>query len=756
MAASSGHELGTDTPPPLVEAKLAVPSVGHRVVDRPRVRAALDAGRDASLTLVAAAAGYGKTTAVRGWCASLDVSPAWVVLDAGDDDPVLLWRYVATAVDRVRPGVGRGALRRLGVAGSPVEAAVDELFNDVAALGRELLIVLDDVQAVTSRECLASIDYALAHLPPSTHVVLVTRVDPALKLARLRAAGALAEVRQADLAFTRGEAHDLLVALGYLELGAEEIAVLVERTEGWPAALVLAWLWLRRVDDPGRAVRAFGGDQRFVADYLSSEVLAVLDGDELAFLHGVAVLGAFTAELCDCALERSDSAVRLAGLERTNLLVSRLERGGWFRIHPLFADYARAQLAAVEPGAPERIHRRAAGWFRSRGVPVSAVEHAAAAGDHELVAELLVDYHLLLIRGGAHRTLLRWVRTLPEDRIAEHPELAVAAATATMLVGGSTIEQRRLLRLADAGRGARPERAAYVETAARLVRALTIDGGVGQAVREGRRAVTLAETGAEEIVTAAMAAYARALFFASELGEAWAVALRTIEDPAIERHVPTLVVARSTLALVAVERGRLASARGHAEKAKAAVGRIGTSRSWLGANACAALGAVLAAEGSLVEAEHELAVAEGFFRDEVATLHHAWLLVLLARVRLGRGRLGEAEATLRSARQALDELSDSGPAPALADEVERDLQTARRRASSGEVLERPSEAELVVLRLMATDLSNREIGERLFLSPNTIRSHRRALYSKLGVHSRTEAIARATTLGLLEQTESPG
>ena len=451
-------------------------------------------------------------------------------------------------------------------------------------------------------------------------MVLVTRVDPALRLARLRAAGALVEVRAAELAFTAAEAHELLVGLGHLELGAEEIDVLVERTEGWPAALVLAWLWLRTVEDPARAVRAFGGDHRFVAEYLSSEVLAALDEDDRAFLHGAAVLGEFTAELCDGVLDRTDSAARLAELERSNLFVSRLERGGWFRIHSLFAEYARAQLAALEPGAPTRIHRRAAEWLRSRGLPVEAVEHAAAAGDHELVAQLLVEYHLPLIRGGAGRTLLRWVRTLPEDRIVEHPELAVAAATAAMLVGGSTLEQRRLLALADAGRGERPEqRDAYVEAAARLVRAVTIDRGVGQAVLDGRRAVALAEADANEILTAALAAYARALFFAGELDEASAVAVRTLEHPAIERHVPSLVVARSTLALVAIERGRLASARGHAEKAKAAVGRIGTSRSWLGANASAALGAVLAAEGSLVEAEHELASAERFFRDEVAT-----------------------------------------------------------------------------------------------------------------------------------------
>ena len=277
-----------------------------------------------------------------------------------------------------------------------------------------------------------------------------------------------------------------------------------------------------------------------------------------------------------------------------------------------------------------------------------------------------------------------------------------------------------------------------------------------QAVLDGRRAVALAESDANEILPAALTSYARALFFAGELDEASAVAVRTLEHPAIERAVPSLVVARSTLALVAIERGRLASARDHAEKAKAAVGRIGTSRSWLGANASAALGALLAAEGNLVEAEHELASAERFFRDEVATLHHTWLLVLLARVRLRRGRLAEAEATLRSAKEALGELSDSGPVPALAEEVEQELAAASGRASRGQLLEPPSEAELAVLRLLASDLTNRQIGERLFLSPNTIRSHKRALYHKLGVHSRTDAIARATALGLLGQAQSSG
>jgi LuxR family maltose regulon positive regulatory protein len=409
--------------PPLAETKLAVPSVHHAVVDRPRIRRALDAGRDASLTLVAAPAGYGKTTAVRAWCADFDGALAWITLDAGDDDPVRLWRYVATAVDRARPGLGRGALERLAVAGSPIEVAVEELTNRISAARTELVVVLEDLDAVRGEESLSSLDFALRQPPRNMHVIVLSRVDPVMRLGRLRAARALVEVRAAELAFTTSEARELLVVLGQLELGDEDIDVLVERTEGWPAALVLAWLWLRTVEDPAPAVRAFGGDNRLLAEYLSGEVLAALSEDERAFLHGVSVLGEFTAELCDGVLDRSDSAARLAELVRSNLFVSRLERGAWFRTHSLFAEYVTAELAAREPDAPARIHRRAAEWLRSRRLPVQAVEHAAAAGEHGLVAHVMLEYHLSLIRSGGARTLLRWVRTLPDDRIVEHPQL---------------------------------------------------------------------------------------------------------------------------------------------------------------------------------------------------------------------------------------------------------------------------------------------------------------------------------------------
>ena len=763
MAVGSGHPKVSlrrpdrwDTSPLILEAKLEPPRLQHGLVHRPRTLAALDAGVDAVLTLVAAPAGYGKTTATRAWCATQDAAPVWLTADSGDNDQTRLWRHLATAVDRVRSGLGQPALRRLSVAGSPIEDAVDELMNGIASYASPLSLILDDLHSVTDDECLASLDYALPHLPANARLIVMTRVDPPLSLGRLRGRGELVELRADDLTFNRSEARELIVVRGRVELDDDEIDLLLTRTEGWPAALVLAALWLQTVDDPSIAVRAFGGDHRFVADYLSSEILASLREDHLSFLQGIAVLGEFTADLCDAVLERNDSESELAELERGNLFVSRLEQGKWFRMHALFAEYAQARLASTDPGAASRIHLRAARWLRSKGLRDKAVAHAAAAGDHELVAQMLVEDHLTMIRNGGLRTLVRQVRALPDESVVEHPELAVGAAAAAKLAGGSTIESRRFLGLADRALAKQPATSiGYVAAGVRMVRAMMLDGGVTHAVADGRLAIELAQTESLEVEPAARAATARALYFAGAMEEAQEAAVHVLKHPEIDQRVPTLVHTRATLAFVAVARGQIARARRHAEQAKAATGRIGTSRSWLGANASAAIGVVLAAEGDLVAAERELATAEHFFADDVPTLHHTWLLALLAQVRIRRGRLDRGEAALRSVRDDLDELPDSGIVVALADDAERDLEAARVRAHVGDVLESPSEAETAVLRLLAGDLTTREIGDQLFLSHNTVRSHVHALYAKLGVHSRADAVARAAELGLLGEADSP-
>jgi LuxR family maltose regulon positive regulatory protein len=742
---------------PLVEAKLAPPTVRMDVVERSRLTKALEDAAHARLILVAAPPGYGKTTAVRAWCADRGAALAWITADAGDNDPTRLWRYVATAVDRVRQGLGRNALHRLDVSGAPIEAVIDELANGLAAFGRELVVVIDDFQSVTDVECLATVDYALEHLPPTAHLVVVSRIDPGLRLAQLRARGALAEVRQDELAFTEREAHELVVARGGLELEAEEVETLCRRTAGWPAALFLATLWLRHVEDPRTAVREFGGSHRFVADYLSEEVLARLDPELRSFLLQASVLGRFTAPLCDAVLDRADSASMLAELVRRNLFVAPLERGGWFSVHALFAEFARLQLASVDPAAEGEIHRRAARWLRSHNLPIEAVGQADAAGQLELIAEILAESHLALIRTGGARTVLRWAGSLSDEQLVDRPEVAVAAATSALITDRKEIELRRLLALVDRARRERPDRLTpYVEACADAVCAWSLGRDVGEAVEAGRRAVEIAAEEADDVLVAALAGYARALYFAAEPDLAWAVAVDAIEHPDAGRRPPSHAVARATMALAAVDRGRLEPARLHAEKAKSVVGAAGSSRSWLGANAAAALGAVLLAEGRLADSERELSYAERFFRDEIETVQHVWTLTMLARIRCRRGRLQEAGTALASARSATTGLTDPGRVEALLAEVGDEFERTRKRAGRGGVLEQPSPAELAVLRLLPTDLSMRQIGAELFLSPNTVHTHTRAIYRKLGVASRAEAVARATTRGLLDESRSPG
>jgi LuxR family transcriptional regulator, maltose regulon positive regulatory protein len=510
----------------------------------------------------------------------------------------------------------------------------------------------------------------------------------------------------------------------------------------------------RRLERPRAAVAEFGGDNRFVADYLSQVALGALDDDVRGFLIRASVLGRFTTELCDDVLGRSDSASLLAELEHSNLFVLRLERG-WLRVHSLFAEYARSLLTSVDPGAEAEIQRSAIRWYRDRGLVVDALDLAFAAAEYEVGAELLAEHLLPLFRSGRLHTLLRSVRALPDHLVHEHPELAVAAAVTTTMIGGGTLERRRYLRVVERARADRPERVSpFVDAQVAMLHALAIEGGVQPAVREGRRAVSVARSAADEALVSSGAAYAHALYFAGEFDDSWAAAMEAVEHPEAERRAPAHALARVILALAAIDRGQLEAARIHAQKARAIVGNIGTSRSWLGAQAAAGIGSVYAAEGDLGRAEQEFAYAERFFADEVATVQHTWLLLMLARVRCRRGRLDAAESAMRTARGALRELGDSGRLPSIAAEIEGELEQAKARADSGELMAPPSDAELAVLRLLVTDLSVREIGAELFLSPNTVRSHTRALYRKLGVQSRADAVARATALGLLAEAES--
>ena len=336
--------------PPLAEAKLAAPSQRAGIVHRPRILRALDAGEGSTLTLVAAPPGYGKSTAVRDWVASRDTAYAWVTLDEGDSDPVRLWRYVTTAIGRVLPGVPHPVQRRLSVTGAPIEAAIDELANGITIAKRELVIVLDDVQKVTDLDCLASLEYCLSRLPASARLVLITRVDPPLKLAALSARGELAELRADELAFTADEARQTLLG----GAGSSSTRTKSRRWSSGPRAGRLRSSWPRsgcaRSTTWRSRVQRFGADQRFIADYLSHEVLSSLDDELRRFLLQVSVLGRFTPD----AVRRGARPLRLGG------------RAGRARASDAVHQSARAWKLVPRPLAVRGLRHPAAGGDRAR------------------------------------------------------------------------------------------------------------------------------------------------------------------------------------------------------------------------------------------------------------------------------------------------------------------------------------------------------------------------------------------------------
>ena len=670
------------------------------------------------LTVLDAGVGYGKTTLVRSWCIERPEPVIWMTLDPADDDPVRLWMHLATGVDRLDRGLGAGALTRLGVRGVQVETAVDELMNGLVAFGRPVTIVLDDLHTVRSETSLGSIAYAIERLPAGARVVVSTRSDPAVGLAKLRASRALTEVRARELAFTLDEARELFVREGS-ELSRESVGLLVERTEGWPAGLYLAALWLRGLDDPEEGARAFAGSARHVGDYLTAEVLAALPAETRDFLVGTSVLGRFTPELCDAVLGREDSAAVLAELARSNMFLVALEgRGEWYRYHRLFGEVLGLEL---ELEAGQQLRRRAAAWCRAHGLVEDAIEYADAAGDSEMVAELLVETHLEFIWGGRIEQFLGWVRSLPSELLLEHPVLPAAAAAGAALLAHPEVDVQRLLAVVDRARRERPQLwSPYTEAVVEVTRAMAIErGNVGAAVEHGRRAVAAARAGAEVLEVGILASLSQALFFAGDLDEARQIALQVVELPDAPDVPDGYVASLGLLALLDAEQGRTESAEAWARQAIRFARKHFQADAWVASLAHLGLALACATTDRLHDAEPEALRGERLRRSPQPTVAQAHALLVLAHVRIARARLAPATADLKRALRMIAEFPDPGRLPAIAATVEEELTTATANAGNDDLVEEPSAAELAVLRCLATGLSRREIGEHLYISLNT-------------------------------------
>jgi LuxR family transcriptional regulator, maltose regulon positive regulatory protein len=744
--------------PILLRTKLRPPPVRAGLVPRERLEGRLEAGAKGRLCLVDAPAGSGKTTLLAQWWRADHGTRrvAWLSLDDGDDDPVRFWTYVIEAFRVVEPGLGEEALAQLqgpGTADVLTQVILPELLNELATTESDLVLVLDDYHLVTNGACHASLGFLVDHLPANVHLLMATRVDPPLPLARLRASGELVELRIAELGFTSAEADRLLGEAMGLELTADQTERLWERTEGWAAGLYLAGLSLRGQPDPGPFIASFEAGHRHVVDYLGAEVLARQPEPLRGFMVRTSVLGRLSGPLCDAVLETEGSAELLAELEQANLFLIALDdHRHWYRYHHLFAQLLRLELTGREADLVPLLHRRAAAWYQDNGDIEAAVDHASAAGDYQRATDLITHNWLPFVRRGRVATVERWLDGLPEEVVAAAPSVVVAKVWVGGYRGVPRPELERWLAAAGTGDpdSPVPDWATSVSFEVAMARAMFPYDDADAALEASRRAVELAGPEPSEASWMGTAALGRSLYLAGRPAEARAV-LGTVplDQLPAERQPFVVVNILAVGSLLAAEEGADAAAAALARRAMDVVEAGGLGFNPLNGVAFIALAGTAARRGALEEAEELLERVLPVLDIDSFRIHYAEALLALAEVRQARGDADGARAVADEARNLVGRFADPGMLTARLERAGRGPRPAgaRRPATgpAGELTER----ELVVLRLLATSLSQREIAQELYVSVNTVRTHIQGVYRKLGAASREEAVAAARGHGLL-------
>lgn len=436
--------------PALLATKLGIPPSYRSVVTRSRLLDQLSQGLHCKLTLIAAPAGFGKTTLLGDWIRQSGRPTAWVSLDDGDNDPIRFWSYAVAAVDRLHPGAGESVLALLhSPQAPPIDAVLTVFINAIADVADGSTLVLDDYHVIDSAPVHQALAFFLDRLPPQMHLILATRTDPPLPLARLRARGQLLELRAPDLRFQAGETASFLTGLMGLSLSAQQVAQLAERTEGWIAGLQLTALSLQKRDDVAPFINDLAGTHRFILDYLAEEVLARQSEDVCSFLLQTSILERLNGSLCDAVTGQSSGQAMLEGLERANLFVLPLdEERRWYRYHHLFAEFLRSRLLQEQSQLVATLHQRASLWYEHSGLPGEAIGHTLAARDYPRGADLIEQAAQTWLMSGEMATLRRWVELLPDETTLSRPKLCLAYAW--LLVFAFQMEQvERYVRAAE-------------------------------------------------------------------------------------------------------------------------------------------------------------------------------------------------------------------------------------------------------------------------------------------------------------------
>ena len=664
--------------------------------------------------LVVAPVGYGKTTLLSEWAASDGRRFAWIDLGAGDNDPERLLASVnRTAHDTDAPSV----------------------------------LVVDNAHLISTPETFHALDDVARLMPSGSQLALASRCEPGLPVGSLRAHRRIFELRASDLAMTRSEAAALLTAAG-IDLETDGLDRLMDRTEGWPAGLYLAALSMRAQPDVDVALSRFAGDDRVVADYLRDELMAQLEPDQVDFLLGTSILDTLCGPLCDAVLAGDGSARTLATLARSNVLLVSLDRGGTsYRYHPLLKEMLHAELRRLDPGREPELHARASAWHDEHGDPDSAIHHAVAAGDPERCGALLWRQACSYIAHGRNDVLAGWLNRFNDDQLAAVPSLAVAAANSRLAAGDgdqarhwAAVAGRGLARRSSSKRGP-------LDGAARLLGALLAEDDLVRIDREAARACALApEHGESRSLSRLLAGVSHQL--AGDRQRARAALDDGARSSAVAApHVQALCLAQ--LALLEIDGEDWDAAAIPAERARSRVEGCGLANYPIVALVYAVSALTRSHSGPVADADRDLRTATRLVDQLVDFIpwYEAETRVTLARASLSLSDVAGARSLIAGAGRLVRRIPEAPTLRAWVTEACSQLEAATGSAGDGLTL---TAAELRVLRMLPTHLSFPAIARQLFVSPNTVKTHVRALYRKLDASSRSEAVSRATAAGLLD------
>jgi LuxR family maltose regulon positive regulatory protein len=742
--ASSRHEPRRK----LFESKLIPPIARSETVPRTRVLDRLDTDRDSPIVSVVAPPGYGKTTLLTQWAERSAARVAWLSVDEGDNDPESLLAYTAAALDRVEPidleWFRRPAPRGLSVASS----VVPQLAGAMYSMSQPVSLFLDHVDLLHNRECLDAIAELALHLPAGSQLAMATRGDPPLPIARLRAGRSVLEIGVPDLAMNEVEARALLTGAG-LELPDAETAALLERTEGWPVGLYLAALALKAGGRELRGGMPFSGDDRLMADYLRSELLARLSDEDVTFLTRTSVLDRMSGGLCDAVLDDTGSARVLETLERSNLLLVALDRRReWYRYHRLFRDLLRTELKRREPDVEVVLHRRAAAWCEDHGEHEMAIEHAQAGGDVDRAARLVFLWSQYTYAQGRAETAHGWLSWLEgEGHIDRYPAPAVLGAVLHAFDGQPAAAERWAAAVeCTSADEVLPDGSRLSGWKAWMRMLLCRDGVADLVEQAGIARAGLSPTSMARPVVLVLEGLA--FFLQGESDRADTIMAHAVDTANAAGATGAVAVGLAERGVIAIERDDWPGAAAFVEEALETVERARLDEYSLSALVYALVARVALHKGD-VDRAREYAAQVARLRPLLSyAVPHLSVqsLLELARVYIALADTSGARAVLREVRDILQQRPHLGVLSEHAEAAHARLDSMRMGTVGASSL---TTAELRLLPFLSTHLSFPEIGERLHVSRHTVKTQAISIYQKLGVSSRSEAIERMQEIGLL-------